>query len=61
MDQISAIKSKVKKFLWPDRKVYAASIDLGKAFDRVNREGLDIKFEGCVFYFWCWRAPPGSC
>ncbi len=40
MDQIFAIKMLVEEYLGKDRKLYAAFMDLEKAYDRVDREAL---------------------
>ena len=40
MDQIFTIKMKVEEYLGKGEKLYAAFIDLDKAFDRVDREAL---------------------
>ncbi len=40
VDQIFAVKILVEKYLEKDRKLFAAFMDLEKAYDRVNRKGL---------------------
>ncbi len=40
IDQVFAVKVLVEKYLWKDRKMFAAFMDLQKAYDRVDRKGL---------------------
>ncbi len=40
MNQIFAVKILVEKYLEKDRKLFAAFMDLEKAYDRVDRKGL---------------------
>ncbi len=40
MNQIFAVKMLVEKYLENDRKLFAAFMDLEKAYDRVDRKGL---------------------
>ncbi len=40
VDQIFAVKILVEKYLEKDKKLFAAFIDLEKAYDRVDRKGL---------------------
>ncbi len=40
VDQIFAMKRLVEEYLGKDKKLYAAFMDLEKAYDRVNREAL---------------------
>ncbi len=40
VDQIFAVKMLVEKYLEKDRKLFAAFMDLEKAYDRVDRKGL---------------------
>ncbi len=40
VDQILAVKILVQKYLEKDRKLFAAYMDLEKAYDRVDRKGL---------------------
>ncbi len=40
VDQIFAVKMLVEKYLEKDRKLFAAVMDLEKAYDRVDRKGL---------------------
>ncbi len=54
MDQIFAIKILVEEYLGKARKLYAAFMDLGKAYDRVDREALE-----CPDDLWGGRAANG--
>ncbi len=40
VDQIFAMKMLVEEYLGKDKKLYAAFMDLEKAYDRVDREAL---------------------
>ncbi len=40
VDQIFAVKILVEKYLEKDRKLFAAFMDLEKAYDRIDRKGL---------------------
>ncbi len=40
MDQIFKVKILVEKYLEKDRKLFAALMDLEKAYNRVDRKGL---------------------
>ncbi len=40
MNKIFAVKILVEKYLEKDRKLFAAFMDLEKAYDRVDRKGL---------------------
>ncbi len=40
VDQIFAMKILVEKYLGKDKKLFAAFMDLEKAYDRVDRKGL---------------------
>ncbi len=40
VDQMFAVKRLVTEYLGKDKKLYAAFMDLEKAYDRVNREAL---------------------
>ena len=40
VDQIFVLRSIIEKYLERGRKVYAAFMDLEKAYDRVDREGM---------------------
>ena len=40
IDQIFTVKSVAEKYVSKGRKLYAAFMDLEKAYDRVDREGL---------------------
>ena len=40
MDQIFTLKVILEKYLEKDRKLFAAFMDLEKAYDRVDRRGL---------------------
>ncbi len=40
VDQIFAMKMLVEEYLGKDKKLYAAFMDLQKAYDRVDREAL---------------------
>ncbi len=40
VDQIFAIKRLVEEYLGKDKKLYAAFMDLEKAYDRVDREAF---------------------
>ncbi len=40
IDQISAVKILVEKYLEKDRKLFAALMDFEKAYDKVDRKGL---------------------
>ncbi len=40
MDQIFAVKMLAEKYLEKGRKLFAAFMDLEKAYDRVDRKGL---------------------
>ncbi len=40
IDQIFAVKILVEKYLEKDRKLFAAFVDMEKAYDRVDRKGL---------------------
>ncbi len=40
VDQIFIVKILVEKYLEKDRKLFAGFVDLEKAYDRVNRNGL---------------------
>lgn len=40
MDQVFASKIMVEKYMGKDRKLYAAFLDMEKAYERVDRKGL---------------------
>ena len=40
VDQISAFKMIVEEYLGKGRKLYSASMDLEKGYDRIDREAL---------------------
>lgn len=55
VDQIFAIKTVVEEYLGKGKKLYAAFMDLEKAYDKVDREALwNVKKN-----LWCRRAVIG--
>ncbi len=48
IDQIFEMKRLVEEYLGKDKKLYAAFMDLEKAYDRVDKEALE-----CAIFLWC--------